>query len=190
MHIRNADFGECSPINVVLPRTPRYPRPMHDPTHIRFQQGLLNTFWYGALGTPLAVAVIMLAIPYGPLVEWLPRELLWQFSLVALALLLATGRSFTRTRMEPDRVVAGARPWPGLERADVEGEAFVRVHFASMRTSALLVVIPVIVLLLAILHADALLALADGVLAIVAAAIAKPDFVNTLLATESRLRRG
>ena len=72
---------------------------------------------------------------------------------------------------------------------DVEGEAFVRVQFASMRTAALLDVIPLLVLVLAILHAHPLLALVDGVLALVAAALAKPDFVNTLLATESRLRR-
>jgi hypothetical protein len=92
--------------------------------------------------------------------------------------------------MAPDRVLAGAKPWKELEQGDVEGEAFVRVQFASMRAAALLDVIPVVVLLLAILHAEPLLALADGVLAVVAAAIAKPDFVNTLLATESRLRRG
>lgn len=163
---------------------------MHDPMDKRFQQRMLNLLWYTALGGPLLVAVIMLAIPYGPMVEWLPRQLLWQVSLVALALLLATGRPFTRKRMTPDRVVAGAKPWRELEHGDVEGEAFVRVQFAAMRTAALLDVIPLAVLLLAILHAAPLLALADGVLALVAAAIAKPDFVNTLLATESRLRRG
>lgn len=163
---------------------------MYDPMDKRFQQRMLNMLWYTALGSPLVAAVIMLAIPFGPMVEWLPRQLLWQVSLVALALLLATGRSFTRKRMEPDRVAAGAKPWKELEGGDVEGEAFVRVQFASMRTAALLDVIPVAVLLLAILHADPLLALADGVLALVAAALAKPDFVNTLLATESRLRRG
>ncbi|NGP52738.1 hypothetical protein [Thioalkalivibrio sp. XN8] len=163
---------------------------MHDPMDKRFQQRMLNMLWYTALGGPLLVAVIMLAIPYGPMVEWLPRQLLWQGSLVALALLLAAGRPFTRQRMAPDRVAAGAKPWRELEHGDVEGEAFVRVQFAAMRTAALLDVIPVAVLLLAILHADPLLALADGVLALVAAAIAKPDFVNTLLTTESRLRRG
>jgi len=163
---------------------------MHDPVHKQFQLRLLNMFWYAVLGGPLTLAVVMLAIPYEAIVEWLPRQMLWNVSLVALALLLATCRSFTRKRMTPDRVVAGPRPWPALERGNIDSEAFVRVQFASMRTAALLDVIPGVVLLLAILHAEPLLALADGVLAVVAAAIAKPDFVNTLLAAESRLRRG
>ena len=87
-------------------------------------------------------------------------------------------------------MVAGARPWRMLEYDDVESEAFVRVQFASMRTAALLDVIPLVVLVLAILHAQPLLALVDGVLALVAAAVAKPDFVNSLLAIEARLRQG
>jgi hypothetical protein len=163
---------------------------MYEPGDKRFQQRLLNMLWYSSLGGPLVVAVILLAIPYGPMVEWLPRQALWNGSLVALAFLLASARAFTRRRLEPDRVVAGAKPWRELEHGDVEGEAFVRVQFASMRTAALLDVIPLLVLVLAILHAQPLLALVDGVLALVAAAVAKPDFVNTLLATESRLRRG
>ena len=163
---------------------------MHDPNDKRFQNRLLNTFWYGSLGGPLVVALILLAIPFEPIVAWLPTEALWNGSLVALALLLAAGRAFTRRRLEPDRVVAGARPWRILEYDDVESEAFVRVQFASMRTAALLDVIPLLVLVLAILHAQPLLALVDGVLALVAAAVAKPDFVNMLLAIESRLRRG
>jgi hypothetical protein len=163
---------------------------MYDPNDKRFQQRILNMLWYGSLGGPLVMAVILLAIPYGPIVEWLPRQALWNGALVALAFLLASGRAFTRRRLAPDRVVAGAKPWRELEHGDVEGEAFVRVQFASMRTAALLDVIPLAVLVLAILHAQPLLALADGVLALVAAAVAKPDFVNTLLAIESRLRRG
>ena len=163
---------------------------MHSPNNKRFQQRLLNTLWYGSLGGPLVVAVIQLAIPHQPIVDWLPRQALWNSSLVALAFLLASARTFTRRRLEPDRVVAGAKPRQAPEQGDIESEAFVRVQFASMRTAALLDVIPLLVLVLAILHAQPLLALVDGVLALVAAAVAKPDFVNTLLATESRLRRG
>lgn len=162
---------------------------MYDPNDKRFQLRILNTLWYSVLGGPLVLALMVLAIPYGPIVEWLPRQALWNVSLVALAFLLASGRAFTRQRLEPDRVAAGAKPWKELEDGNVEGDAYVRVMFASVRAAALLDIIPFVVLVLAILHAQPLLALVDGVLALVAAAVAKPDFVNALLATESRLRR-
>jgi hypothetical protein len=94
-----------------------------------------------------------------------------------------------RYLLVPDKVAA--RPVPAAMAApgDVAALALAKVQVVSMLAAAMLNALPMMLTLLAVLHAEAELALLVGVLTLVAAAVAKPGFVNLILATEVRLRR-
>lgn len=155
---------------------------------MRFQQRVLNMLWYGSLGGPLVIATAFLAFELETGVGWVPSQLLWNGSLVLMALVLASGRSLVRYLLEPARVAA--RPVPPAMAApdDLPAQALAKVQVVSMLAAAMLNVLPMLLTVLAVLHAEEGLALVVGMLALVAAAVARPGFVNLLLATERRLR--
>ena len=155
---------------------------------MRFQHRVLNLLWYGSLGGPLVIATAFLAFELEVGVGWVPSRLLWNGSLVLMALLLASGRSLVRHLLEPARVAA--RPVPAAMAApdDLPAQALAKVQVVSMTVAAMLNALPMLLTVLAVLHAEEGLALVIGTLALAAAAVAKPGFVNLLLATERRLR--
>lgn len=162
---------------------------MASPADMAFNNRVLNMLWYGSLAGPLVIATAFLAFEFELGVTWLPSKLLWNGTLVVLALLLTAARPLARHLLEPEKVAA--RPVPAAMAAadDVAALALAKVQVVSMLTAAFLNAVPMLLTLLAVLHAEAELALVIGVLALVAAGISKPDFVNLLLATEGRLRR-
>src|SRR6056297_3057552 len=152
---------------------------------MRFQHRVLNLLWYGSLGGPLVIATAFLAFELEVGVGWVPAQLLWNGSLVLMALVLASGRSLVRYLLEPARVAA--RPVPAA-LDDLPAQALAKVQVVSMTVAAMLNALPMLLTVLAVLHAEEGLALVIGTLALAAAAVAKPGFVNLLLATERRLR--
>src|SRR6056297_2465335 len=148
---------------------------MPQPRDMRFQQRVLNLLWYGSLGGPLVIATAFLAFELEAGVGWVPAQLLWNGSLV-------------RHLLEPARVAA--RPVPAAMAApdDLPAQALAKVQVVSMTVAAMLNALPMLLTVLAVLHAEEGLALVIGTLALAAAAVAKPGFVNLLLATERRLR--
>jgi hypothetical protein len=153
-----------------------------------FNNRVLNMLWYGSLAGPLVIATAFLAFELELGVAWLPSRLLWNVTLVLLALLLTAARPLVRHLLVPDKVAA--RPVPAAMAAadDVAGLALAKVQVVSMLVAAFLNTAPMLLTLLAVLHAEAGLALVIGVLALLAAALAKPDFVNLIVAVERRLR--
>lgn len=163
---------------------------MASPAGMAFNNRILNVLWYGSLGGPLVIATAFLAFELEIGIGWLPSRWLWNVALVLLALVLAAARPLVRHLLAPERVAA--RPVPAAMAApgDVTAQALAKVQVVSMLAAALLNALPMLLTLMAVLHAEARLALVIGLLTLVAAALAKPDFVNLLLATEGRLRRG
>ena len=162
---------------------------MASPADMAFNNRILNVLWYGSLGGPMVVATAFLAFELEIGVDWVPSQLLWNATLVLLALVLAAARPLVRHLLVPDKVAA--RPVPAAMAApgDLAALALAKVQVVSMLAAAMLNALPMMLTLLAVLHAEAELALLVGVLTLVAAAIAKPGFVNLILATEARLRR-
>ena len=153
-----------------------------------FNNRVLNMLWYGSLAGPLVIATAFLAFELELGVAWLPSRLLWNGTLVVLALLLTAARPLVRHMLVPDKVAA--RPVPAAMAApgDLPAQALAKVQVVSMLVAAMLNALPMLLTLLAVLHAEAGLALVIGVLALLAAALAKPDFVNLIVAVERRLR--
>jgi hypothetical protein len=154
-----------------------------------YNKRILDVLWYGSLGGPLVIATAFLAFDLEIGVGWLPSKLLWNATLVLLALLLVASRPLVRHLLTPERVAA--RPVPAAMAApdDVAAQALAKVQVTSMLAAALLNALPMVLTLLGVLHAEEELALVTGVLALATAALAKPDFVNLLLAVEGRLKR-
>lgn len=155
---------------------------------MRFQQRVLNMLWYGSLGGPLVIATAFLAFELETGVGWVSSQLLWNGTLVLMALVLAGARPLVRHLLVPARVAA--RPVPAAMAApdDLPAQALAKVQAMSMLAAAMLNVLPMLLTVLAIVHAEEGLALVVGTLALVAAAVARPGFVNLVLATERRLR--
>jgi hypothetical protein len=162
---------------------------MTSPADMAYNNRILNVLWYGSLGGPMVVATAFLAFELEIGVDWVPSRLLWNVTLVLLALVLAAARPLVRHLLVPDKIAA--RPVPAAMAApgDFAALALAKVQVVSMVAAAMLNALPMMLTLLAVVHAEAELALLVGVLTLVAAAIAKPGFVNLILATESRLRR-
>jgi hypothetical protein len=162
---------------------------MTSPADMAFNNRILNVLWYGSLGGPMVVATAFLAFELEIGVDWVPSQLLWNVTLVLLALVLVAARPLVRHLLVPDKVAA--RPVPAAMAApgDFAALALAKVQVVSMVAAALLNALPMMLTLLAVAHAEAELALLVGVLTLVAAAVAKPGFVNLVLATETRLRR-
>ncbi len=162
---------------------------MASPPGMAYNKRILDVLWFGSLGGPLVIATAFLAFDLEIGVDWLPSKLLWNATLVLLALLLVASRPLVRHLLTPARVAA--RPVPAAMAApeDIAAQALAKVQVTSMLAAALLNALPMVLTLLAVLHAEAELALVTGVLALVAAALAKPDFVNLVLAVGGRLRR-
>lgn len=154
-----------------------------------FNNRILNVLWFGTLGGPLVFATAFLAFEFETGVGWVPAQLLWNATLVLLALVLAAARPLVRHLLVPDKVAARAVPAVLAAPGDQAALALAKVQVVSMFAAAMLNALPMLLTLLAMLHAKAELALLIGVLTLVAAALAKPDFVNLILATETRLRR-
>jgi hypothetical protein len=154
-----------------------------------FNNRILNVLWYGSLAGPLVIATAFLAFELETGVDWIPSTLLWNAALIVMALVLVAARPLVRHLLTPERVVA--RPVPAAMAApdDVVAQALAKVQVLGMLAAALLNALPMMLTLLAVLHAEAHLALVIGVLALVVAALAKPHWVNLVLATEGRLRR-
>ena len=154
-----------------------------------FNNRILNVLWYGSLAGPLVIATAFLAFELETGVNWIPSTLLWNAALIVMALVLVAARPLVRHLLTPERVVA--RPVPAAMAAadDVVAQALAKVQVLGMLAAALLNALPMMLTLLAVLHAEAHLALVIGVLALVVAALAKPHWVNLVLATEGRLRR-
>ena len=162
---------------------------MSSPANMAFNCRILNLLWYGSLAGPLVLATVFasLQIEFG--LGWLPSKLLWNGTLVLLALVLALARPLVRQRVTPERVAARKVPAALAPPGDIPAQALAKVQVVSMLAAAMLDALPMALTVLAVVHAEAQLALVIGVLTLVAAALAKPDFVNLLLATEGRLRR-
>lgn len=154
-----------------------------------FNHRILNLLWYGSLAGPMVIATAFLAFDLESGVGWVPSRWLWNGALVLIALVLAGARPLVRHLLVPDKVAARVVPAAMAAAGDLPAQALAKVQVMSMLAAALLNALPMVLTLLAVLHAEARLALLIGVLALVAAAVSKPDFVNLLLATERRLRR-
>jgi hypothetical protein len=162
---------------------------MTSPADMAYNNRILNVLWYGSLGGPMVVATAFLAFELETGADWVPSQWLWKGTLVLLALVLAAARPLVRHLLVPDKIAA--RPVPAAMAApgDFAALALAKVQVVSMVAAAMLNALPMILTLLAVVHAEAELALLVGVLTLVAAAVAKPGFVNLILATETRLRR-
>lgn len=154
-----------------------------------FNNRILNVLWYGSLAGPLVIATAALAIELEPGVGWLPSAWLKNGALLLIALVLVAARPWVRHLLVPDRVAARTVPAAMAAADDLPALALAKVQVMSMLAAAQLNALPMVLTVLAVLHAQSGLALFIGVLALAAAALAKPDFVNLLLATERRLRR-
>lgn len=154
-----------------------------------FNNRILNILWYGSLAGPLVISTCFLAFNLEIGVGWLPSRLLWNGTLLLLAVLLATARPAARHMLGPGRVAARPVPAVMLAGDDVVSLALAKAQVASMLAAALLNAPPMILTVLAVLHAQAQLALVIGVLALVAAWLAKPDFVQLVGATAAELKR-
>jgi hypothetical protein len=153
-----------------------------------FNIRILNLLWYGSLAGPMVIATAFLAFELETGVAWVPSRLLWNVTLVLLALLIAAARPLARHLLVPDKVAA--RPVPAAMAApgDLPAQALAKVQVMSMLAAAMLNALPMALTLFAVLHAEAQLALVAGVLTLVAATLAKPDFANLIVAVERRLR--
>ncbi|MFU8821424.1 MAG: hypothetical protein ACNA8G_07685 [Gammaproteobacteria bacterium] len=162
---------------------------MTSPADMAYNNRILNVLWYGSLGGPMVVATAFLAFELEIGVGWVPSQLLWNATLVLLALVLAAARPLVRHLLVPDKIEARPVPAAMAEPGDFAALALAKVQVVSMLAAAMLNALPMMLTLLAVLHAEAELALLVGVLTLVAATVAKPGFVNLILATETRLRR-
>jgi hypothetical protein len=155
-----------------------------------FNNRVLNLLWYGSLAGPLVIATGFLAFDIETGVGWLPARLLWNAALVLMVLELAAARPLVRRVLAPDRLVARAVPKAMAAAGDLPAQALAKGQILSMLAAALLNAPPMALTVLAVLHAEAQLALLLGVLALVAAWFAKPDFVRLVVSTRQRLAQG
>jgi hypothetical protein len=162
---------------------------MLPPAGMAFNNRILNILWYGSLAGPLVIASCFLAFDLEIGVGWLPSRLLWNGTLLLLALLLAAARPLARHLLAPARVAARPVPAAMLAGDDLVSLALAKVQVVSMLAAAVLNALPMILTVLAVLHAEAQLALVIGVLALVIAWLAKPDFVPLVGATAAALKR-
>jgi hypothetical protein len=163
---------------------------MFPPAPMAFNNRILNVLWYGSLAGPLVLATCFLAFNLEIGVGWLPSRLLWNGALLLLALLLAAARPLVRRMLAPERIAARVVPAAMLAGNDLASLALAKVQVVSMLAAALLNALPMVLTVLAVLHAEAQLALVIGVLALVAAWLAKPEFPALVRATERCLGGG
>jgi hypothetical protein len=154
-----------------------------------FNNRILNILWYGSLAGPLVIATCFLAFDLEIGVGWLPSGLLRNGALLLMVLLMVVARPSVRHLLSPGRVAARAVPASLLAGDDRVSLALAKVQLKSMLAAAVLNAPPMILTVLAVLHAQAQLALVIGALALVIAWLAKPDFVSLVDATAAELKR-
>ncbi|MTI50544.1 MAG: hypothetical protein FH757_02830 [Alcanivorax sp.] len=153
----------------------------------------LTVLWFLPLSAPLmigvALALLAMFAHYPPPVELLTRETLWGVSLAAMALVLLLGRRLRNLVMAPERIAH--RPLPGSPESsrDVKALAAAKVQNSMFILLGLLNFVSMLVVAACFMHADAELALLNGVYALVLAIITKPDFALAMRETEAVLRR-
>ncbi len=153
----------------------------------------LTVLWFLPLSAPLiigvALALLVTFAHYPPPVELLTRETLWGVSLAAMALVLLLGRRLRNLVMAPERMAH--RPLPGSAESsrDVRALAAAKVQSSMFILLGLLNFVSMLVVAACFMHADAELALLNGVYALVLAIVTKPDFALATRETEAVLRR-
>lgn len=152
-----------------------------------FNNRILNVLWFGSLAGPLFIATCFLAFDLEIGVGWIPSRLLWNGALLVMVLELLGSRSLVRRMLVPERVAARPVPAAMLAGEGTGPLALAKVQVVSMLAAALLNAPPMVLTVLAVLHVEAQLALVIGVLALVVAWLAKPDFPAQVRATERAL---
>lgn len=153
----------------------------------------LMALWFAPLSAPLmigvALALLAMFAHYPPPLELLTRETLWGVSLAAMALVLLIGRRLRDFVMAPERVAH--RPLPGSPKSsvDVKALAAAKVQSSMFVLLGSLNFVSTLVIAACFMHADAQLALLNGVYTLVLAVITKPDFASVMRETEAVLRR-
>lgn len=152
-----------------------------------------QVLWFVVLSAPMmigmALALMAMFAHYPPPVELLTRETLWGVSLAAMALVLLVGRRARDFVMAPERVAH--RPLPGGAKlsGDVRALAAAKVQNSMFILLGMLNFVSMLVIAACFMHADARLALLNGVYSLVLAVVTKPDFMVVLRETETVLRR-
>lgn len=162
---------------------------MLPPAPMAFNNRILNILWYGSLAGPLVIASCFQAFNLEIGVGWLPSRTLWNGALLVMAIALAGSRPFARRLLAPERIAARPVPPAMLAGEDATSLALAKVQVVSMLAAALLNAPPMVLTVLAVLHAEGQLALLIGVLALLLAWLAKPEFPALVHATERCLPR-
>lgn len=152
----------------------------------------LNLLWFVTLSAPMFIGVALwLAVrfaAYRPVAELLPRETLWQLALGAMALTLLVARPLRNLIMKPEAVAR--RSLAGRVAPDGPAAlAAVKTQTSMFAFLGMLDAVAFMIVALSFMHADAALALLNGVYALALAVVAKPDFPQLLQQTEQILRR-
>ncbi|MBF5054894.1 hypothetical protein Y5W_00188 [Alcanivorax sp. 521-1] len=153
----------------------------------------LNLLWFVTLSAPLLIGgalwYLVRFADYQSAGELFPQEMLWQLALGAMALSLLVARPLRNFIMSPEAVAR--RPLTGRKAdTDPSAVAAAKVHTSMFVLLGMLDAVAFIIVAFSFLHADAALALLNGVYALVLAVIAKPDFVTLTRDTEQALRQG
>ncbi|HAM76270.1 MAG TPA: hypothetical protein DCQ09_11685 [Alcanivorax sp.] len=137
----------------------------------------------------VALSLLAMFAHYPPPAELLSRETLWGVSLAAMALVLLVGRRLRNLVMAPERIAH--RPLPGNAESsrDIKTQAASKVQHSMFILLGLLNFVSVLVVAACFMHADAELALLNGVYTLVLAVVTKPDFALAMRETEVVLRR-
>ena len=153
----------------------------------------LTVLWFVPLSAPLMIGVSLSLLAmfahYPPPAELLSRETLWGVSLAAMALVLLVGRRLRNLVMAAERIAH--RPLPGSAESsrDIKTQAASKVQHSMFILLGLLNFVSVLVVAACFMHADAELALLNGVYTLVLAVVTKPDFALAMRETEAVLRR-
>ncbi|CAN0526459.1 unnamed protein product [Scytosiphon promiscuus] len=153
----------------------------------------LSVLWFTVLSAPLLIGValaLMVSMTHFEAVSPLfSKEILWGAALAAMAVMLLAGRFIRNFVMAPERLAR--RPLQGSKAKLSESGALAaaKVHVGMFVTLGMLDAVSVAIIAACFMHADADLALLNGVYTLVLAVVTKPDLGVALRETATALGR-
>ncbi|MCG8393523.1 MAG: hypothetical protein MI745_10610 [Pseudomonadales bacterium] len=154
------------------------------------QPGLrqLNLLWFTVLAAPMmigiAIALMVWVGNYQASMQLMPTDTLRMAAMGAMALTLVVARPLRDALMTPQAMAQ--RP---IQGSTGHSPAVMKVQASMFILLGVLDFVAVAIVALSLMHADAMLALLNGVYGLVLAVIARPDFATLIERTEQQLKR-
>ncbi|AFT72583.1 hypothetical protein B5T_04323 [Alloalcanivorax dieselolei B5] len=153
----------------------------------------LTLVWFAVLSAPLLVGVaIALLVAYGhfqPLAELVPADTARMVAVGAMGLVLVVARPLRKVLLAPQTVAARPLKDPRATSAEGQELAALKAQAGAFSFLGVMDLVSVLVIVLSLAHADAVLALINGVFSLILALVAKPDFAALINDVATELRR-